>query len=364
MKIENLALNNFRNYSKQDLTLGKGVNFFVGDNGSGKTNLLEAIYFLALAKSYKTSETNLIKYNHDYARISASVNNGDRNFKLKLIISEQGKKAMINNSEIKKLSDYIGTINVLSFLPEDLMIIKGSPKDRRYFIDLMYGQMDKNYLNELSNYKLVLKQRNELLKRLAESVSPEMLLLDVLTEQLSRSAEIIIGLRKDFVKQINSSLKSMYRFLTDKNSDFIFQYNPTVENDVESAMKAKYKTDILLKTTNLGPHRDDYDFIIDKLPARDNASQGEQRIMVLAMIMAIGDIIYKIRNERPIFLLDDVFSELDHSRQNRLLRYLNELDAQTIITTTSLTYIEPDILNTSKIYIVQNNTVREGHKHE
>jgi len=364
MKIETLILNNFRNYSKQEVALGKGVNFFVGNNGSGKTNLLEGIYFLSLTKSYKTSEMNLIKYDNDFARIVANAINKDRKFQLKLIISEQGKKAMINNSEIKKLSDYIGTINVLSFLPEDLTIIKGSPKDRRYFIDLMYGQIDKNYLNELSNYKLILKQRNELLKKMAESNSQDMMLLDVLTEQLAQSALTITELRKAFVKNINSSLKSMYRFLTDRNADFLFVHKPSLESDFENTLKSKYKSDILLRTTNLGPHRDDYDFLLDKLIARDTASQGEQRMMVLAMILAIGDIIFKIKGERPIFLLDDVFSELDHSRQNRLLKYLNELDAQSIITTTTLDNIETTILKEAKIFNVKNNTVREEHKHE
>ncbi len=364
MKIDNITLNNFRNYSKQELELGKKVNFFIGNNGSGKTNLLEAIYVVALTKSYKTADINLIKYGEDYARVIASVNNKNRKFQLKLIVSEQGKKAMVNSSEIKKLSDYIGAFNVLSFFPEDLMIIKGSPRERRYFIDIIYGQIDKNYLSELSNYKLILKQRNELLKKISESNEPDMTLLDVLTEQIATSAKQIVSMRELFVNQINSSLKSMYRFLTDRNVDFIFRYNPSVYEDIENALKSKYKSDIILKTTNIGPHRDDYDFLIDNLQAKDNASQGEQRLMGLALILAIGDIIYKIKNERPVLLLDDVFSELDHNRQNRLIKYLNELDSQTVITTTTLNNIDKSILKGSKIFRVQNNTVREEHIYE
>jgi len=244
------------------------------------------------------------------------------------------------------------------------MIIKGSPKGRRYYIDIIYGQIDKNYLNEFANYKSILKQRNELLKKMSESNASDTLLLDVLTEQLSASAEIMIAMRKSFVKQINSSLKSMYRFLTDRNYEFLFEYKPSIEKDVESTLKSKYKSDILLKTTTFGPHRDDYDFLLDKLQARDVASQGEQRLMGLALLLAIGDVVYKVKGERPVFLLDDVFSELDHARQNRLIKYLNELDAQTIITTTTISNIDPSILKESKIFKVQNNTVREEHKHE
>ncbi len=362
MKLENISLYNFRNYEKQEVAFGSGVNFFVGNNGSGKTNLLEAIYFLALAKSYKTNETNLIKYNHEFARIVAKTKNKERSNQLKLIISEKGKKALVNNQEIKKLSDYIGTINILSFLPEDLMIIKGSPKDRRYFIDLIYGQIDKQYLNELSNYKNLLRQRNELLKNLSETDKPDFVLLDVLTEQLSKSAERVVKFRKEFVKEINNSLKSMYRFLSERKHDFVFEYKPSVESQIEDTLKSKYKTDLILKTTNFGPHRDDYRFVTDNLQAKDNASQGEQRIMVLAIILAISEIIYKTKQERPVFLLDDVFSELDGKRQNKLIKYLVELDAQTIITSTSLNHIEKTILENAKVFRVQDNTIREEHQ--
>jgi len=361
MKLKTLEINNFRNYAKQEINLSDGVNFFIGKNGSGKTNLLESIYFLALAKSYKTNETNLIKYDKDFAKIIGHVNNNERTNLLKIIISEKGKKATINNEEIRKLSNYIGVLNVMAFLPEDLMIIKGSPKDRRYFIDLVYGQIDKNYLNELSNYKILLKQRNELLKKLSETDKPDIVLLDVITEQISSSAEVIINFRRSFIKKINSFLNSMYKFLSDKDKNFRVEYLPSIEENVEQLLKGKYKTDLMLKTTNFGPHRDDYSFYLDEFIARDNASQGEQRIMILTLILAIGEIIYNFKKERPIFLLDDVFSELDFDRQNKLIKYLIKLQAQTIITTTSLENIENDIIKNSKIFKVQNNTIQEVH---
>ncbi len=359
MRLDNISLYNFRNYQKLNIDLNEGLNFFVGNNGSGKTNLLEAIYFLALAKSYKTNETNLIRVNNQFARISSHIINNQYSFDLKIIISEKGKKVLINDKKIKKLSDYIGNLKVLSFLPEDIMIIKSSPKDRRYFIDIIYGQIDRYYLNELSNYKLLLKQRNELLKQLTESDKPDMILLDVITEQLSISAGKIISFRKGFVKQINNQLQSMYQFITDKKHDFVFTYNPSVEENIEKVMKSKYKTDLLLGTTNIGPHRDDYEFLFDNLQAKNHASQGEQRIMILGLIFAIANIIYNNNKERPVFLLDDVFSELDSIKQNKIIKYLIKLNAQTIITTTSLKNIEKTILQDAKIFKIYNNAIRE-----
>lgn len=359
MKINRLELYNFRNYNKQEIVFGKGVNFLIGENGSGKTNLLEAIYFLSLAKSYKTNEVNLIKYNSQFSRIQSSVTAKDKNQKLQVIITDKGKRTSVNDVEVKKLSNYIGTINVISFLPEDLMIIKGSPKDRRYYIDLMYGQIDRQYLKELTNYKILLKQRNELLKQLADTNTKELTLLDVITEQLSDSADLIVNFRRNFIKKINSSLKKMYSFLSDKNKDFVFEYKPSISKNFERVLKSKYKNDLYLKTTSYGPHRDDYDFLIENVLAKDNASQGEQRIMVLALILAISEIIYDRFSERPIFLLDDVFSELDSIRQNKLIKYLIGLGAQTLITTTSIDNIEKAIIKQSKTFKVHNNTIEE-----
>lgn len=359
MKLDNLSLSNFRNYNKQDIVFSEGVNFLIGENGSGKTNLLEAIYFLSLAKSYKTNESNLLRYDSTFARLQAKVTSRNRNYDFKVVISDKGKKTIVNDSEIKKLSNYIGLINVISFLPEDIMMIKGSPKERRLFVDLMYGQIDRQYLKELTNYKLLLKQRNELLKTLSEVNKPDLTLLDVITEQMADSADLIVNFRRNFILKINIKLKKMYRFLANNNRDFMFEYKPSVEKDFENIIKSKYRNDLYLKTTSYGPHRDDYDFKIDNILAKDNASQGEQRVMVLALILAVSEIIYDKHGERPIFLLDDVFSELDSIRQNKLIKYLISLEAQTIITSTSLDNIEDSVVKESKIFRVQNNSIRE-----
>lgn len=363
MKINYLSLYNYRGYHKQDIAFSNGVNLLIGNNGSGKTNLLEAIYFLSLAKSYKTDDVNLIKFNENFSRINAKITSNNREEEIKVVISKNKKKIILNGREIKKLSDYIGQVNVISFLPEDMNLIKGPPKDRRYFIDSIIGQMDKNYLIELSNYKSYLKQRNELIKTLHDDKKPDLTLLDIYTEQLASSGKKIISYRKLFFKELNDHLKNIFPLLSNNYKLFEFIYQPSVDDDLEAYFKNNYRKDLFLRTTSSGPHRDDYCYIIDSLNAKDIASQGEQRIMLLASLLAISEVFFKKKKVKPILLLDDVFSELDSIRQNKLIYYLNESKLQTIITTTSTNKIHQDILDDSTIFDVNNHFIRR-HKHE
>lgn len=363
MKINFLSLQNHRGYHQQDIAFSKGVNLLIGNNGSGKTNLLEAIYFLALAKSYKTNDENLIRFDQDFSRINASIELNKEQYKIKVIISKNKKKITLNDREIIKLSDYIGKVNVVSFLPEDMSLIKGPPRNRRYFIDAMIGQMDKNYLDELTSYKNQLKQRNELIKKLSQQNDPDMTLLDIYTEQLAKSAEKIIQYRKNFIQEMNVELNKIYPYLSNHQYDFVFEYLPSIEDHVEERLKENYKKDTFYKTTTSGPHRDDYLYQINQLDAKDIASQGEQRVLILSQMLAITNIFYKRKNETPILLLDDVFSELDQMRQNKLISFLNQSRLQTIITTTSTNSIEKHILDESKIFYVKNHLIRRN-KHE
>lgn len=363
MLLKNLSLYNYRGYYKQNIAFGNRVNLLIGNNGSGKTNLLEAIYFLSLAKSYKTEDQNLIKFNQDFARIKTTAIDKDLQYKTKIIISKTKKKIIFNDQEINKLSNYIGQINVVSFLPEDMNLIKGPPKNRRYFINSIIGQIDKNYLLELSNYKNLLKQRNQLIKDLSEEKKPDLTLLDIYTEQLAKSGTIIINYRKKIIANINKELKSIYPYLANNHKKFIFNYEPSIEKNLEKNLKTNYRKDLFIKTTASGPHRDDYSFFLDDIDSKAVASQGEQRIMILALLLAISSIVETIKKTKPILLLDDVFSELDSLRQNKLVNFLNKSELQTIITTTTTANINQTILNTANIYHVENHFIR-GNNHE
>lgn len=361
MILESLILNNYRGYKKTEISFGQGVNFFIGNNGSGKTNLLESIYYLALAKSYKSTDDFVINQDAEFSRIIANLKD-EKTFQSKIIISKMGKKISINNKEIEKLSDYIGKIKVLAFLPEDMDLIKGPPKNRRYFIDMIIGQIDKNYLIELANYKNILKQRNELLKNLVESHSKDYTLLDIYTEQLATSSKIIVTYRKNFIKEINGELIQMYHYLSANDKKISFLYSPSIDTPDYSNFREKYSKDLFLKTTSSGPHRDDYSFFIQELDAKDFASQGEQRVIILAILLSIVNILTKQKKIKPILLLDDVFSELDFLRQNQLVKFLNSFSIQTIITTTNINEINVNFLNNSKRFSVKNHFVGEDRK--
>lgn len=359
MKIKHITLTNFRNYEKQSVKLGKGINFIVGQNGEGKTNFLEAIYVLAFSKSYKANDLDLIKYEQEYAKVQAIIDNADSQTRLEMILSPEGKKALSNKTEVKRLSDYIGKLNVITFVPEDLSIIKGSPRERRYFVDLFLGQIDKTYLNTLSQYKHILKQRNELLKKIEFSDEQELLFLDVLTVQLSETADEIMKRRFRFIESLNISISDNYFRLTSNHEKFQIRYVPSIQGDTQAFLKSKYRNDIITKITNYGPHRDDYEFSFNDYLAKSNASQGEQRLMILALSMTLSEMIYQIKNERPIFLLDDVFSELDAAKQNKLIEFLMKSKEQVVITTTSIKEISDFILKQSNIYWVKDNVIKE-----
>ena len=358
MIIKHISLVNYRGYKKADINFGYGVNFFIGNNGSGKTNLLEAIYFLALAKSYKTADALTIRTDNEFARITAKISD-EKDFTSKVIITKAGKKISLNNKEIDKLSDYIGKLTVLAFLPEDMDLIKGPPKNRRNFLDMIIGQIDRNYLVELVSYRNILKQRNETLKLIYDKKSKDFTLLDIYTEQLAKSAQLIVDYRKLFVEKINSELAQMYHYLAANSKNILFNYEPVISDNILNQMKDRYDKDLIFKTTSIGPHRDDYVFFIDNADAKDFASQGEQRVIILAIILAIANIVMKEKNIKPFLLLDDVFSELDYLKQNQLVKYLNSTNLQSIITTTNIKDINSNFLINSKIFSVKNHLVKE-----
>jgi len=361
MILKNITLTNFRNYHHETVSFGSGIHFIIGANGEGKTNLLESIYFLSLAKSYKSNDQILIQHGEDLARIEASVIYDERRYEMKMILTPLGKKILVNKIEQKRLSDYIGKLRIISFLPEDMNLIKGSPRERRYFMDIYLGQMDKTYITELSEYKHILKQRNELLKS-ASSLDP--VLFEILTDQLVEKMKPIIEKRKMFVASINELLNENYHRLSSKKESYEIVYKPSLDGEnMLTTMKSKIRTDQLSKTTTFGIHRDDYEFILNKKMASDYASNGEQRVLILSLDMALFILMKAKSNDIPIVLLDDVFSELDQDKQNKLITYLHDMKAQTLITSTSLHEINPKLLEGAKIYRVNHGTITEEEAH-
>lgn len=360
MRIKQLTIDQFRLYDHLEILFHDNTNIFYGDNAQGKTTIIEAIYLLAFTKSHKTNkERELIQNSCDYSKIDALIHLKDKDIQLGIILSKAGKKAKYNQIELERLSDYIGQLNVVMFAPEDLDLIKGNPQNRRKFLDFEIGQISKEYLFNLQNYKRVLKQRNDLLKTLQKESKPDLLLLDILTDQLIGYLTPLVDTRKEFVSQIERHSRRIYQKIAKTKQMFKIEYLPSIEKDYKKEFIQKYQYDIVTGTTNIGVHRDDLEFYLDDFMVKNYGSQGELRSAVLATKLALIDFIYEHRRDYPILLLDDVFSELDIPRQNNLLNYIKG-KTQTFITTTDLSDIHVENMEQYKLFNVKNGHIEES----
>ncbi|MCF7925668.1 MAG: DNA replication/repair protein RecF [Candidatus Izimaplasma sp.] len=359
MKLKQLELIQFRNYTNfyQAVTSNKII--FVGDNAQGKTSLLEALNVLAFTKSHKTNkDQDVIQIGSEYAKINGLIDFNDKEVSLSVIVSKTGKKAKYNGIEMERLSEYIGSLNVVFFAPEDLELIKGNPKTRRRFLNVEIGQQSSAYMQALKQYQTILKERNTVLKTLQEKASEDYLLLDVITEQLIDYLTILVEKRTVFLKNIQIDANRYYQLLANSNDQLTIRYVPSLKNAFEKSYRAKYKYDIITGTTNLGAHRDEVEFLINGHEAKTHASQGEQRTYVLAVKLAIIDSIYHATESYPILLLDDVLSELDAQRQNKLFDVIPK-EIQTFITTTDLKHIKLEATTHVEIFVIKEGTIKE-----
>lgn len=363
MIIEKLQLHNFRLYETLKLSLNKNTNILVGENAQGKTTVIEAINVIGLTKSHKTNkDKEMIKIGTEYAKINALVHLKEKDIQLDIILSKVGKKAKYNQIELDKLSDYIGQLNVVMFAPEDLDLIKGNPQNRRKFLDLEIGQISKEYLYNLQNYRKILKQRNDLLKSLQNKQEKDLMLLDIITDQLIEYLQIIVEMRKTFISEINGYASVIYNEISNQNNKFKIEYIPSVEKDFKEEFSNKYQYDIITGTTNIGVHRDDIEFYLNDYFVKTHGSQGELRSAVLSTKLALIEFIHNHKKEYPVLLLDDVLSELDTSRQNNLIKYINN-KTQTIITTTDLKDIDLSKIDDYSIHYVSNGLIEESENH-
>jgi DNA replication and repair protein RecF len=314
--IKKINLRNFRCHQQIDIDINQPFVYISGDNGSGKTSILESLYFVATTKSHRSSdEKELIKKNEMFTHIKVTT---DQN-RYEIIQTKQGKRALINGVEKRKLSDYIGALKVVLFAPEDLDLIKGTPAQRRNFMDLSWMQLDKVYLLLLNQYKNILKQRNSLLKK----IKPEddYVFLDILGEQLYESGIQIIRQRKEFIERLNTHLIETYQKFSTHNIKIIYKPDVSVKS-FKSHLEKQQKQDIVYQTTMAGPHRDDFYMDFNGFDAKSYASQGEQRLIVIALKFALLKLIQEVTNDPVILLLDDVLSELDEEKQAIFLKEL------------------------------------------
>lgn len=357
MIIKRLELADYRNYESLDLQFDKGTNILCGDNAQGKTNILEAIYVAATTKSHKGSKDNeIINFDKEEAHIRTYLEKDAVETRVDMHLRKSKSKGIaIDGQKIKKAADLLGLCNVVFFSPEDLNIIKNGPAERRRFVDMELCQLDSFYLYNLNHYNKIVNQRNKLLKDMY--MNPD--LKDTLTiwdSQLVSFGSKIIERRKIFTEQLNEIISEIHKKLSGGKEEILVYYNPDVSaEDFEVKLTLHQERDIKLKQTTVGPHRDDFSFMIGKLDVRRFGSQGQQRTAALSLKLSEIELVKKIAKDFPVLLLDDVLSELDSNRQNYLLNSIG--DIQTIITCTGLEEFVNNRFEINKVYKVNNGKV-------
>ncbi len=357
MIIKSLELENFRNYAELSISFDSGTNILYGDNAQGKTNILESIYLSATTKSHKGSkDKELINFEAQEAHIRTYVMKDGLENRVDMHLRKNKTKGIaINGQKIKKAADLLGLLNVVFFSPEDLSIIKNGPSERRRFVDMELCQLDSFYLYNLNNYNKIVNQRNKLLKDL--SFNPNLRdTLFIWDSQLVSYGSKIIERRAAFVKQLNEIIYDIHVRLSGGKEALEVVYEPDIALcELETGLKNSQEKDIKLKQTTVGPHRDDFSFLVDGIDIRKFGSQGQQRTAALSLKLSEIEIVKKVTKDTPLLLLDDVLSELDSSRQNYLLNSIG--DIQTIITCTGLEEFVNNRFEINRIFKVSNAVV-------
>ena len=336
MFIESADLHNFRNFEELHLDFGHGAHIFYGENAQGKTNLLEALYLASANKSHRSAkDREMIRFGEEEAHIKVMALRNDVRIRIDMHLKKDRNKGIaVNGVPLRRTRDFIGTLNAVIFSPEDLQIVKEGPQERRRFTDTELCQLDPVYTADFISYRKALEERNRLLKDL--SFDPSLKdTMDVWDEQLVRYGKEIIAKRRAFIDELREIILPIHENLSSGREKLLLFYEPDVSEDsfYEELRRARDR-DIRMKTTSVGPHRDDFSFILNEIDARVYGSQGQQRTSALSLKMAEISIVRKKTGNTPILLLDDVFSELDSSRQTCLLESIQ--DIQTFITCTGL----------------------------
>jgi DNA replication and repair protein RecF len=327
MYIEKINLLNFKNYEELDLSFSSQINIFTGHNGSGKTNLLDAIYCLSLTKSaFNTNENHSIKHGQTYFSILGHFFKDNKSLALQYDFAPgQKKNFRLDKKTYDKLSDHIGLFPVVLITPYDTDVIREGSEERRKFFDTIISQLDKNYLIELIRYNNLLKQRNSLLKQFAEKNYIDRDLIDTYNKQMLRSGRMIYEARKKFANEYEPIFNGHYYNISEKKETPQLRYESQLHDDgFEKLFLSNVQKDIMLQRTSMGVHKDDYGFTLNDYPVKSHGSQGQQKSFVIALKLAHFDIIKNHKNIKPILLLDDIFDKLDDARISKLMQMVAE----------------------------------------
>ena len=358
MYIKKLKIKSFRNIEELELNLNKNINIFIGNNAQGKTSILESIYVLALTKGSRSlDDFELINKNSDFLKINGEVINDKSNHNLEIVLKKQEKILKINKKIENKLSNYISYLNIIMFSPEDLDIIKKSPSIRRNLLNIELCQLFSNYMKVLNEYNKILKIRNEYIRKNYENIDKDY--FDIITDKLIDREIVIMEYREKFIENINNNIDKIFNKIM-KNGKLFIKYEKNInfssKKEIVKFYKDNYLNEIYKKVTLYGIHRDDISFYLDDNDLKLYGSQGQQRVAILAFKLSEIKLFKETKKTYPILLLDDIFSELDIEKRNKLLKFVKS-NIQFIITTTDIKNISEKIVEQASIFKIKNGNI-------
>jgi DNA replication and repair protein RecF len=338
-----VSLLGVRNLAPLQLAPGERFNVFAGDNGQGKTNLLEAVYVLAALRSFRTSAlAEVIGHGHERAMIKARVVRAELDRQYQVVIEPKGKTAIVDDKPVRPVARYFGGMNVVLFAPEDLAVVRGSPAERRRFFDRTVFGRRASYLTTAQAFDKVLRSRNAVLRGLADGERGGRELLDVYDQQLAPLAVAVRTARTELLAELGPRVAAVFAAITGGALAATVEYQTAVAAEPEAVvaqLTADRTRDLARRSTTTGPHRDDLVFRLDGHLAAGFASQGQTRALVLAWKVAELELLHATHGDAPLLLLDDVSSELDDTRNEFLFAYLSKRPGQCFISTTDARHV-------------------------
>lgn len=323
--LRKLTLTNFKNHTKRDFRLSKKFTAFVGQNGVGKTNLLDLIYFLSLTKSFfNLTDQQLIKWNEAFSRIEAAIEKKGELLELVVKIPlNKRKEISVNGAVYQKAAEYIGTIPLVIISPEDSDIIQGGSEERRKLFDNILAQVDTAYLEALMDYNKILEQRNSLLKMKADKPATDISMLEFYNSRLAESGSYIFNKRKDIFLRFEAVFQQFYAIISEEKEDVKWYYaSQLLSKDWNMLFEQNLQKDLVLQRTSAGIHRDDFEFTIHGEKIKKFGSQGQQKSFTIALKLSLYRYLHEMKGVLPILLIDDLFDKLDTKRMQQLIRIL------------------------------------------
>ncbi len=358
MLIKEVQLEKFRNYENQTIELNENINVFYGKNAQGKTNILEAIYFCALGRSFRTyKENELIKFGNDTAKIIVKYYKENRDREVEIDLKRNEKKCIkLNKIKLNKNSELVGNINLILFSPDDIIMLKEGPSQRRKFLDILISQLKPKYLHELNEYNRVLEQRNAILK------TRRLDTIDIWNEQLASYSEKIFTYRKEYVEKLKEQIIQIHPKLTNELEKIDITYKTCFKNKNQflELLKQKEDYDTMRGFTSEGMHRDDFEIFINETSLNAYGSQGQHKTAILSLKIGELMIVKEETGENPILLLDDITSELDTYRINSIFENINKY--QVFITCTDVNAIlkYDSLTKNIKLYNIEDGCIVEN----